>query len=241
MPLPRMLARSLLPTCAALALVLACANACVKLGKSNTATEDGAKPETARDDRSDQPGPRDQGSHEQPAVDVVALDPGDARPCERMCGRIGDCLQTEEGSDPADATGIEFACLDTCVYADPEQPAASAFQDCEKASACGELLGCARGRWDAAIAARRPVEIPTEFAAVRDTCESTCMAMFSCSYWYRMPSQLDPGMATSDFYNSVDICTDSCRNGDQSYVAYSNCVDDTDCGQFYNCPARSFP
>ncbi len=190
-----------------------------------------------------QPKPTSERTPEREAVNVVAIDPSEAWPCERMCGRIGDCLQTDRVENPASATGVEFACLDTCVYADPLNPAAAAFQACETATECGELLGCARARWDAATAARRAVEIPTEFAVVRDICETACLGLQSCSFFYKMPNEI-AGMATADFYSSVDMCTEGCRSmGDQVYAPYAPCIDEPTCDQFYSCPGRmgAFP
>jgi len=181
-----------------------------------------------------------EGTHEQPPVDVVALDLGDARPCERMCGRIGDCMLNDEHADAGEASGAEFACLDTCVYADPLAPASTAFQACDEASACGELLDCARGRWDAATAARRQVEIATEFAVVRDTCETACLTLQSCNFFYRMPNDID-GVATPEFYMTVDACTEGCRGaGEQQYAVFAECGSETSCDQFWACTSRAY-
>lgn len=220
--------------------MLACAGQ-RKGGREHTGDQDSSK---ASDARAFSKGPKHaagSGEREAAPVDVVALDPGEARPCERMCGRIGDCLQTAEGSTPADATGVEFACLDSCIYADPLQPASSAFQDCDQKSACGELLGCARGRWEAVTAARRSVEIATEFAAIRDTCETACLTLQSCNYYYQMPADLD-GAATPDFQIGVQACTEGCRNsGEQGFAAFAECTNESSCDQFWACTARPYP
>lgn len=228
--LPRSLAYSLLALVA-----LACA------GKTKPGNEAAAANEG--DDASKRAGPRSTSPETTGAgepVAVVELDIGEARPCERMCGRISDCLLSDEGRDAAEAAGVEFACLDTCVYADPEQPAGPAFQACDQTSTCGELLGCARGRWDAALAARKPVEIAAPITAIRDTCESACLALQSCNWFYRMPDQID-GMAGTEFQTSVNACTEGCRFMEQTYTPYAECVGEANCEQFYQCASRLYP
>lgn len=231
-----MLVRSLTLTGISLALMLACANQRTsgrERGSHESTSKSGGASERSTDAKS--PAPTDRGH---PPVDVVALDPGEARPCERMCGRVGDCLQTEEGAKPADATGIEFACLDTCVYADPLHSATSAFQACDESSACGELLGCARSRWDAVAAARRAIEIPTQFAVIRDTCETACLTLQSCNFFYRMPDDLND-VVTPDFPMVVEACTQGCRSsGEQGFAAFAECTGESSCDQFWACTAR---
>jgi hypothetical protein len=238
---PRKLARSMSlawPAGLSIALVLACA------GQRGAGRERGNEGATVKADTAVEPGPTTKQptpTDERPAIDVVALDPGDARPCERMCGRVGDCLQTEEGAEPAEATGVEFACLDTCVYAEPLDSATTAFQSCDEAKACGELLECARGRWDAVAAARRQVEIPTQFVAVRDTCETACLTLQSCNYYYRMPNDLG-NLDTPDFHIYVQACTEGCRSsGEQAYQWFADCTTEPNCDSFWACTARPHP
>lgn len=224
-------ARTLLPL---LVLLLACA------GKHER-ERDAAKAETAQPSERVHPSARSiaaKSSTERP-IAVVEIEAGDARPCERMCGRIGDCLLSEEGSDPSDARGVEFACLDTCVYADPEKPGGREFQGCDAVSGCGELLGCARGRWDAATAARKPVEVAAPITVIRDTCEAACLTLQACNWYYRMPDQID-GMTNSDFYNAVNACTEGCRYMEQTYIPYAECVGETTCDLYYQCASRLF-
>jgi hypothetical protein len=231
-----MLARSL--GLLSLALMLACT---VRRTTGSERIEGDDASKSAPDERSNEPKTAARGDHERAPIDVVAVDPGEARPCERMCGRVGDCLQTEEGVEPAEATGLEFACLDTCVSADPLHAATTAFQACDEKNACGELLGCTRGRWDATVAVRRVAEIPTQFAAVRDTCESACMTIQSCSYFGRMPDDL-ANVGTPDFYMVVEACTEGCRSaGEQSYEAYAACANEINCDEFWACASRYRP
>jgi hypothetical protein len=225
-------ARTLLPL---LVLVLACA------GKTKRDQDAANEAATTQPSERDHPSARSlaaKAKSERP-IAVVELEAGDARPCERMCGRIGDCLLSDEGRDASDARGVEFACLDTCVYADPEQPAAREFQACDAASACGELLGCARGRWDAATAARKTVEVVAPITVIRDTCESACLTLQACNWYYRMPDQID-GMTNTDFYNAVNACTEGCRYMEQTYLPYAECVGETSCEMFYQCASRQF-
>lgn len=230
------LSRSLILTSVSLALMLACAGK-RKGGREHADEHDSSKADDVG--ASAKPLERTTATERAtPPVDVVALDSGEARPCERMCGRIGDCVQTAEAGTPAEATGVEFACLDTCIYADPLQSASTAFQDCDQKSACTELLGCARGRWDAVTAARRQVEVATQFAVIRDTCEVACLTLQSCNYFYQMPDQLD-GMGTPDFLMVVEACTEGCRNsGEQGFAAYAECGNESSCDQFWACTAR---
>lgn len=227
-------ARTLLPL---LVLVLACA------GKTKREQDAAASGETTQPSERAHPSARSLAAKAKTdsPIAVVELEAGDARPCERMCGRIGDCLLSDEGRDASDARGVEFACLDTCVYADPEQPAAREFQACDAASACGELLGCARGRWDAATAARKAVEIAAPITVVRDTCESACLTLQSCNWYSRMPDQLSiDGIAGSDFYNAVSACTEGCRYMEQTYIPYAECAGEMSCEMYYQCASRLY-
>jgi hypothetical protein len=93
-------------------------------------------------------------------VAVAATIPGDAVPCERTCGRVGDCLLEEDGNvGEFEAARLELECLDVCVHSPqsdgPQSDGPrSAFLACEQQTGCGPLLGCARSNWDALVATR---------------------------------------------------------------------------------------
>lgn len=228
-----MLTRSPLALLLALSLVLAC------VGKRGSGERPDASPQKAAKSRgaaaSRHPVETDASSPKSAAaVPVVALDPSSVSPCERMCGRVGDCLISHEQSESAAASRIELACLDTCVNADPKQRASTDFQQCEGKDECGAVLGCARATWDAAAAARVADPISLEFAQSQNPCEIGCMAAMSCGLYYLMPSQSEH-LQDAYFDQQVATCLGYCEQNEAWYSAFAECASSPDCDRAYSC------
>ncbi len=213
----------------ALPLVLACANQREAGGRSrgDDAAPTGEPSRRSTNSNADASGAREATPANATPIHVVAVDPGQAAPCERMCGRVGDCLLTEESTDAAAASRLELACLDTCVHADPQQRARQDFQQCEAKQECSAVLSCARASWDAAAATRIAGQFATEFAVVQDECESGCMVNTGCSYYGLMPAQLSS--RDSNFDMMYEQCLTYCRQDDTYYSAWGACAHSSDC------------
>ena len=107
-------------------------------------------------------------------VAVASTTPGDSEPCERTCGRLGDCLFASEDFGELEAGGLELECLDLCVHAPDEAAVRGRFLTCEERQSCGEVISCARavaGSTRASSAAPRPAR-PT--SAPRTGSSSVC-------------------------------------------------------------------
>jgi hypothetical protein len=140
-------------------------------------------------------------------VAVAATSLGDAQPCERTCGRVGDCLL--EGGDVGEfeAGRLELECLDVCVHSPESEGSRSAFLGCEQQSGCGELLGCARSNWDALVASRTGPSVQG-ITASGDACVDSCRWMYSCMF-----SGMPPGQATlpAEYEEYVRSCDTMCE------------------------------
>jgi hypothetical protein len=159
-------------------------------------------------------------------VAVAATSPGEAQPCERTCGRVGDCLlETGDSSSRSEfeASRLELECLDLCVHSVESDPTRSAFLACEQQSSCGELLGCARSNWDA-LAANRVGPTVQGVTGSGNACEG-CRWMYSC-----MITGMPPGQAYMDpvYEESIRSCEATCESISpqerETYQAFSDCL-----------------
>jgi hypothetical protein len=113
-------------------------------------------------------------------VAVASTTPGEAEPCERTCGRLGDCLFASEDFGEVEAGGLELECLDLCVHAPDDASARARFLTCEQRQSCGELISCAQASWDELAAVRRAPDIQGITAAAVDPCKDGCRWLYAC-------------------------------------------------------------
>src|SRR5262245_54408045 len=122
--------------------------ACNKSGESSLGSPNGSA--AGRENANSNSG-RDATEHESAAialtrslVTVASVTPTDALPCERTCGRVGDCLLETHDVGDFEASRLELQCLDSCVHSPADAESRTSFLACDQKSSCGELLGCAR-------------------------------------------------------------------------------------------------
>lgn len=165
-------------------------------------------------------------------VAVAATSSGEAQPCERTCGRVGDCLLETQDTDDSryraefESGRLELECLDLCVHAAESDAPRSTFLDCEKQSGCGELLGCARSNWDALAASRAAAGVQGVGIIRRgDSCGEGCRWMYSC-IWTGAP----PGQAYLDpmYEEQIRACETQCEYlspaDREVYAHYAECL-----------------
>jgi hypothetical protein len=140
-------------------------------------------------------------------VAVAATSPGEAQPCERACGRVGDCLLESKDVGEFEAGRLELACLDACVHSPESDGPRSAFLACERQSSCGELLGCARSNWDALVAAHAGPTVQG-ITTGGDSCLDACQWLFSC-----MISGVPPSQAglSGEYEETIRGCATNCE------------------------------
>lgn len=160
-------------------------------------------------------------------VAVAATAPAEAEPCERTCGRVGDCLLETRDVDEFEAARLELECLDLCVHSPDDAKPRTAFLACEQQSACGEVLGCARSNWDALVAAHvRPAFVDTTVSSGSDRCIDGCYWLFSCVLTGAPP---DAGRwSTTEYENYIRECAKNCESATEQeramWVYFAECM-----------------
>ena len=143
-------------------------------------------------------------------VAVVATEASATPPCERVCGRLGDCLFESEDHSTRTAAGLELQCLDMCVHNPETSLAREAMIGCARHPGCAELRSCAAHQWDALAAGQREHEI--EVIASDNVCMEACRWMHAC-LWTGQP----PGAAyLPEVEDYVRECQDRCPEISQS-------------------------
>lgn len=141
-------------------------------------------------------------------VAVVALDASEARPCERLCLNVGDCLFADEGYSDRAAAGLELECLDLCVHAPAEAPERASFLRCEQRSSCGELTTCVGDLWEPLRASHAPRETAA-VEALTNGCESACTWLYYCLFTGQAPGEF--GLEQS-MQEGLDSCVKNCED-----------------------------
>ena len=126
-------------------------------------------------------------------VTVASVPPTDAQPCERTCGRVGDCLLETHDVDDFEASRLELECLDACVHSPADAEPRTSFLACEQKSSCGDLLGCARTSWNSLMASRVG-PVVSGVTTGGDKCIEGCRWMYWCIFTSSPPGStyLDP-------------------------------------------------
>ena len=167
----------------------------------------------------------------------VASAPADGRPCEHMCGRVGDCLREAGDSTNAghlrDAGHLELTCLDLCVNVNPSSDAGKRFRACETHDSCDPLLDCTRKGWDAAANARGTVVTQIDAAPSFNTCELVCGGMYAC---------MDLGVPlhqmhdrSEQFERDLKVCLENCDPQSEVMMALADCAREQTCEQQWEC------
>jgi hypothetical protein len=205
--------------------VLAC-NKTERDGKVGSPSAAGAGSETKRPTTSDQTESSASGAAEltRSLVAVTTTAPTDAQPCERTCGRVGDCLlETREVGD-FDAGRLELECLNLCVHSPDSDKSRSAFLSCEQKSSCGEVLGCARSQWDSLVAVHAGPLVGA-ITAGGDPCEEGCRWLVSCIYSGSPPYQ---GYISPAHEQHLRSCESQCQSiteeERQQYAYFAECL-----------------
>jgi hypothetical protein len=162
-------------------------------------------------------------------VAVAATSSGEAQPCERTCGRVGDCLL--EGGDVGEfeAGRLELQCLDMCVHSPESDGPRSAFLGCEQQSSCGELLGCARSNWDALVAARSGPSVQGVTTGGND-CVDNCQWMISCILTSMPPGQAPLAPGYEEYMRGCETTCETISPADlEVYTQLGDCMRDK-CG-----------
>lgn len=167
----------------------------------------------------------------------VASAPADAQPCERMCGRVGDCLG--ERGDARDARHLELTCLDLCVNVEPGSDAGARFTACEARDSCDQLLECTRKEWDAVANARGTIVkvIGPSPSANYNTCELVCGGMYSCIYYDQPLRQLSE--RSPQFDKELSACVENCDPNAESMRALADCAYENTCAEQMDCWVRT--
>lgn len=155
-------------------------------------------------------------------VAVATTSAGEAQPCERTCGRVGDCLLETGDVGEFEAGRLELECLDVCVHSPETDGPRSAFLACEQQSGCGPLLGCARSNWDALVGARSGPSVHG-ITAGGDSCLDGCLWLFSC-----MATGLPPGETPlpPEYEESMRGCESMCEANREVYAHFAACLRD---------------
>lgn len=142
-------------------------------------------------------------------VAVASTSAKEAEPCERTCGRVGDCLLDGDEVNAFEAGRLELQCLEMCVHT-PESQVRSAFLGCEAKSACSELLGCARSKWEPLAATHQGLAVQGFTARAADPCTDGCRWMYYCSQ-----TGAPPGQATlsPEYEQQMRACEAACEAG----------------------------
>jgi hypothetical protein len=169
-------------------------------------------------------------------IAVPTTTAGEAPPCERVCGSLGDCLLAD-ADEATSAAGLELACLDMCVHSADTAPAKVEFLACGTQSECGSLQACAERTWTALADARQRPEIEG-VVAPENTCLLACTWMYSCIATGTPPGQVpfDPGFEQIMQQGCVEPCEQmptreswrelpGCFANDCSYDGVQRCVE----------------
>jgi hypothetical protein len=223
LPMPRLASLG-----SVLALVGLAALACNKPDKDGRSigspSADGAGTETASPRPTDKSTSSGAANLARTLVAVASAAPSEALPCERTCGRVGDCLLETRDVGEFDAGRLEFECLDLCVHSPREAESRTAFLACEQQSSCGELLGCARANWQPLLAGRTG-PVVSGVTVGGDPCIEGCRWLFAC-----MVTGVPPGQASlpPEYDESVRGCEAACHTGSESdrqmLAHYAECL-----------------
>ncbi|WP_146158103.1 hypothetical protein [Enhygromyxa salina] len=176
------------------------------------------------------------------ALVPLASAPEGARPCERMCGRVGDCLRERgdksDASHLRDAGHLELTCLDLCVNVSPTSDAGKRFRGCESRDSCDPLLDCTRQEWDAAAKARTVIVTQIDAAPSHyGTCELVCGGMYACHHYDRPLHQVDS--RSQQFEQDVRSCMYGCDPGAEAMMEYAECAREHSCNAQWECWSRA--
>lgn len=159
--------------------------------------------------RSDRTSVTSDGTPVRSLVAVASTSAKEAEPCERTCGRVGDCLLDGDEVNAFEAGRLELACLDMCVHT-PDSQVRTAFLDCEAKSGCSELLGCARSKWEPLSATHQGPAVQGFAVQAADPCVSGCQWLFYCAYAGTPPGEtyLPP-----EYEEQLRACESQCDSG----------------------------
>lgn len=143
-------------------------------------------------------------------IAVTSTSASDARPCERVCGSLGDCLLADDAYTSTAASGLELECLDLCVHSPDGAPAKAEFLACGREHECGPLQACAEQSWAKLVAARQGPVIAAVEGPSLDGCKSGCAWLYSCSYTNAPPGERQHRM-DSMLTTWIDECTHACE------------------------------
>lgn len=154
---------------------------------------------------------------------VATTDASDAPPCERVCGRLGDCLLADPDFTSASASALELACLDLCVHSADAAPAQAEFLACGQQSECGQLQACAERSWTALAQVRQGPDIAGVLASA-DPCRVGCRWTYAC-----IQTGMPPGQAPLDPHVEqwLELCEDNCERNSYErewYTKMANCL-----------------
>lgn len=178
--------------------------------------------ETQQDDRSRSPKhSRDLSSRSSVASPLIAVPttaPTEAPPCERVCGKLGDCLLAD-ADEASSAAGLELTCLDICVHSPDTAPAKVEFLACGTQRECGSLQACAERSWTALADAGQRPEIEGVVAPA-NTCLLACTWMYSCILSATPPGQVpfDPDFERMMHESCVAPCEQMPDRGDWGHL-----------------------
>lgn len=148
----------------------------------------------------------------------------EASPCERTCGRLGDCLFESEDYREFEARGLELECLDLCVYTPKDAAPRTALLGCEERQACGELIACAQTNW-VALGELHEGPAVEGITASMDPCKAGCRWLYACMF-----SGAPPGEAYMDpaIEEQMRLCEKTCETLDardrEAYAAFASCL-----------------
>jgi hypothetical protein len=157
-------------------------------------------------------------------VAVTTITAGEAQPCERVCGSLGDCLFADDSYTAPIAGGLELECLDMCVHSPDNDRAKIDFLACASNTECGPLQACAEQSWTALAAARQSPDV-SGIVASADPCKAGCRWYWACTQTGSPPGEayLDP-----ELDRQMNYCVDDCDNmqPDQRrmWVSFSECI-----------------
>jgi hypothetical protein len=214
--------------------VLACNKTDASTGGLGSPNASGAGREAASPSASDQGTSTANDGLARSLVAVAVTSPTDAQPCERTCGRIGDCLieADDDSSSPSyqaefEAGRQELECLDLCVHADESAAPRSAFLACEQQSGCGEFLGCARSNWSALVATRTGPSVQGGSVVVGGNgCGHDCRLVYSCIFTHMLPGQAP---LPQEYEETVRYCETQCETSPtdrEMWAQLSDCLRD---------------
>ena len=172
-------------------------------------------------------------------VAVASTSVGEAEPCERTCGRVGDCLLDGDEVNAFEAGRLELACLETCVHT-PESQVRAAFLGCEAKPGCDELLGCARSNWEPLSATHQGPAVQGFATRPADPCVNGCRWYFYCAFANAPPGE---GYLAPEYDVQMLDCEANCESGafdSRLWLRFNECaptkcssMDISNCFDFY--------